>query len=103
MPKNLVQKVRPGLKVEELADSVSLKSLRQAPYLTLLVLFGSRARGEAATLAVTGILLFYAMKKSVNSTKKENGTHFDCGGFYKELITSLTSKLMSLKSRIAQN
>lgn len=43
---NLVQNVRPGLKVEELADSIP-QILEQAPYLTLLVLFGSRARGDA--------------------------------------------------------
>lgn len=42
----LVQNVRPGLKVEELADSIP-EILEQAPYLTLLVLFGSRARGDA--------------------------------------------------------
>jgi uncharacterized protein (DUF433 family)/predicted nucleotidyltransferase len=43
---NLVQNVRPGLKVEELADAIPA-ILEQAPYLTLLVLFGSRARGDA--------------------------------------------------------
>jgi uncharacterized protein (DUF433 family)/predicted nucleotidyltransferase len=43
---NLVQNVRPGLKVEELADSIP-NILEQVPYLTLLVLFGSRARGDA--------------------------------------------------------
>lgn len=43
---NLVQNVQPGLKVEELADSIPA-ILEQAPYLTLLVLFGSRARGDA--------------------------------------------------------
>lgn len=43
---NLVQNVRPGLKVEELADSIP-EILEKAPYLTLLVLFGSRARGDA--------------------------------------------------------
>lgn len=45
---NLVQEVRPGLKVEELVDSIP-DILEQAPYLTLLVLFGSRARDDADT------------------------------------------------------
>lgn len=45
---NLVQNVRPELKVEELADSIP-EILEQAPYLTLLVLFGSRARGDASS------------------------------------------------------
>jgi len=43
---NLVQNVQPSLKVEELANSIP-DILEQAPYLTLLVLFGSRARGDA--------------------------------------------------------
>ena len=42
----LVQNVRPELKVEELVDSIP-EILEQAPYLTMLVLFGSRARGDA--------------------------------------------------------
>jgi len=45
---NLVQNVQPSLKVEELANSIP-DILEQAPYLTLLVLFGSRARGDADT------------------------------------------------------
>jgi len=43
----LVQNVRPELKVEELVDAVP-EILEKAPYLTLLVLFGSRARGDAS-------------------------------------------------------
>lgn len=43
----LVQTVRPELKVEELVDAVP-DILEKAPYLTLLVLFGSRARGNAS-------------------------------------------------------
>lgn len=43
---SLVQKVRPGLKVAELAEFIP-EILKQVPYLTLLVLFGSRARGDA--------------------------------------------------------
>lgn len=43
---NLVKNVKPELKVEELADYTP-RILEQAPYLTLLVLFGSRARGNA--------------------------------------------------------
>lgn len=44
--KTLVQGARRSLSVEELADSIP-KILDQAPYLTLLVLFGSRARGNS--------------------------------------------------------
>lgn len=43
---NLVQNVQPGLKLEELVDSIP-DILEQIPYLTLLVLFGSRARDDA--------------------------------------------------------
>lgn len=42
----LVQNVCPGLKVEELADSIP-EILEKVPYLTMLLLFGSRARGDA--------------------------------------------------------
>lgn len=44
---SLVQNVRPELKVEELVDAIP-EILEKAPYLTLLVLFGSRARGDAS-------------------------------------------------------
>ncbi|WP_017326898.1 DUF433 domain-containing protein [Synechococcus sp. PCC 7336] len=44
----LTKKVRPGLKVDELADSIP-EILEKAPDLKLLVLFGSRARGDAGS------------------------------------------------------
>ncbi len=43
---DLVKHARPGLRVEELASAIP-EILIQAPYLILLVLFGSRARGDA--------------------------------------------------------
>jgi uncharacterized protein (DUF433 family) len=45
---SLVQNVRPELKVKDLADFMP-EILEEAPYLTLLVLFGSRARGDAGS------------------------------------------------------
>lgn len=45
---SLIQNIRPGLKSTELIDSIP-EILEQAPYLTLLVLFGSRARGNASS------------------------------------------------------